>query len=175
MPWKLPVPGPQPATTAEEYASLCRWNATAAVAHGVQGVIILVLGAVLARGPVPMTTGFSSFGPGGFIPGLQQRGVYNPGGEVCVIFFISALVHAILATPRVAARYATEATKYRASQGRWAGYAVSYGWMFFLVGLVIGMSNILLGLAFMGLVTCQMCLQVHKDRATCAGLEFLNS
>ena len=145
----------------EDYAPLRRWNLAFGIIHLVEGIAILILGAILARGPVPMDTNFSSFSSAGFVPGLQGRGYFHPGGYICIIFLVSALAHFIqYFTFR---SWVNNTDKYRANRWRWFEYSISLGWMFYLVAMTIGMHEILLSLAFMGLVSCQMYLQLSMD------------
>jgi len=145
----------------ENYEPLRKWNLIFGVLHLIEGIVILILGAILARGAVPMNTAFSQFNNDGFVNALQGRGFYHPGGEICIIFLVSALAHFIqVATFR---SWVNNTDKYRANRWRWFEYSISVGWMFYIIAMTIGMHEILLSLAFMGLVWMQMYLQLCMD------------
>jgi uncharacterized membrane protein SirB2 len=149
------------ASLDEDYAPLRRWNLTFGVVHLLQGVVILVLGAILARGPVPMQTSFPGYSSAGFVPGLQGRGYFHPGAYISIIFLVSSLAHFIqYGTHR---SWVNNTDKYRANRWRWFEYSVSVGWMFFLVAMVMGLHDILGALLFMAAVSSQMYLQLSMD------------
>ena len=151
------------AAVEEDYEPLRRWNLIFGILHLVEAVAILILGAILARGPVPMNTAMSGFSSAGYVNELQSRGFFHPGGYICIIFFISALAHFIqYGTFR---SWVNNTDKYRANRWRWFEYSISWGWMFYLVAMAIGMHEILLSLSLMGLVSCQMYLQLSMDLA----------
>ena len=167
--WKLPGwlrrPAPAP-TSPAEFRQLQLWNAVLCAVHAVQGVAMLVVGVVVARGAVPMETAFSAFdaGTASFVPGLQPRGTFQPGSLLCIIFLVSACAHGVQAAgARRRGWWQRQESKHGASQLRWFEYAISYGLMFYLVAMVVGMHEILLSLCFAGLVSVQMLMQLAID------------
>lgn len=133
------VPG---AIETEDYTPLRRLHWILFALFLLQAIVILPLSAPLARGSIPMATAFSTFDPFRriYVNQIQDRGYYQPGPEICVWLFIDALVHLINAIffnklARVWDRTGVDYVRYLL-------WAISIGWMCFLIALVDGMHEI---------------------------------
>jgi len=137
----------------EDYSGLRVWNWSLMALFLVQAIVILILGAILARGSIPIDTNFSFFDPYRrvYVNELQGRGYYQPGGEICVFLFLDALFHLINGIGfnwwgRQVEKYGTDYT-------RWLFWSLSTAWLCVIVGLVTGIHEILLFLICVMIIT----------------------
>lgn len=134
--------------------SLKRLNLVAAVAHSIQGVVVLLL-SNLSYGNEPITAGYltkdtlASDGAGETILINATRHLFDLNLEylLAAMFFISALYHLLSATRW---RKAYEFSLKNGVNGlRWIEYGLSMGLLLLVVSLLVGISDIaLLLLAF---------------------------
>ena len=142
-----PQAGVAPPSTdlTPRFRSLRRYNVIAALAHAVQAVVVVVLSNDFA---LPVTATYLA-GPPGTPGGEQVEIVELPLGPAVAGFFaLSALFHAIVASPWGFGRY-TAGLAQGHNYVRWVEYSLSSTLMIILIAQITGITDVaaLLGLA----------------------------
>ena len=138
------TPAP-PADLTPRFRSLRRYNVIAAVAHAAQAIAVAVLSNDFA---LPVTATYLEGPPG--TPGGEQVQIFDLplGPAVAGFFALSALFHAIVASPWGFPRYTAGLAQSR-NYFRWVEYSLSSTLMIVLIAQVTGMTDAgaLLGIA----------------------------
>lgn len=136
---------PPSADLTPRFRSLRRYNVIAALAHAVQAVVVVVLSNDFA---LPVTATYLEGPPG--TPGGEQVQVFELplGPAVAGFFALSALFHAIVASPWGFGRY-TAGLAQGHNYFRWVEYSLSSTLMIVLIAQITGITDVaaLLGLA----------------------------
>ncbi len=122
------------------------YNAAMAVLHALQGVAILALANDFA---LPVTGSFLE-GPPGTDPGAPQTLFeIRIAWGVAAFLFISALAHALIASPGIFAWYARNLERNR-NFARWIEYSMSASIMIVLIAMITGISDVAALVALFG-------------------------
>lgn len=137
---------PQPSPDlASRFRALRRYNVIAAVAHAFQAAAVVALSNDFA---LPVTATYLLGPPG--TPGGEQVQIFDLplGPAVAGFFALSALFHAIVASPWFFARY-TAGLAQSHNYFRWVEYSLSSTLMIVLIAQITGMTDVgaLLGIA----------------------------
>ncbi|WP_250445646.1 heliorhodopsin HeR [Actinotalea sp. C106] len=136
---------PSPADLTPRLHALRRYNVIAALAHAVQAVVVVVLSNDFA---LPVTATYLAGPPG--TPGGEQVEILELplGPAVAGFFALSALFHAIVASPWGFGRYTAGLTQGH-NYFRWVEYSLSSTLMIVLIAQITGITDVaaLLGLA----------------------------
>ncbi len=137
------------------FASLNGWNKYLALAHAVQGLLLLILSASRSY---PVTTSFlgtdslqtQAQGHVVLATGSQHLFDINLAFLVALFLFASAIAHGLMAT-KLRKLYEKD-VKQDINKIRWAEYAFSSGIMIVAIGLVVGVQDSSTLLMMFGLV-----------------------
>jgi len=139
----------QPVVATNDRRSLRRLNATMAVVHAAQAALMLVLSNSRS---LPVTAVFGN-GP----PGQPTRAAeidhlfsYRLGWAVAAFEIISALAHAVVASPWGFPRYLDELEHHR-NRFRWTEYSFSASLMIVIIGGLTGVTDVVALLALFGI------------------------
>lgn len=137
------------------FTKLHTWNTWLAVAHAVQGVVILLLSATKL---FPLQTGYLTLNPlatetaGAPVLATASRQIFdiNLAYVVAAFFFMSAIAHAVVATI-YRKRYETDLQK-GVNRARWIEYAFSASTMIIAIGVLSGIVDVATLLSLFALV-----------------------
>jgi Heliorhodopsin len=155
-------------TGMDVYIRLRRTNVVLAVVHAAQAALMFVLSNDRS---LPVTGAFGN-GPPGQPLGpvvLEQLFTYRIGWAAAAFSALSALFHAVVATPWGFARYRRELQHGR-NRFRWVEYSLSSSLMIVLIAGIVGISDVAALIALFG-VNASMILfgwmmEIHNEPAT---------
>jgi hypothetical protein len=138
-----PIAATPGAVQASQARSLHRWNASLAVIHAVQAVLILALS--FAKSPMvtaPVVSSYLTFDTATQTLGPAQRALFDlPIGPAVALFFLcSALAHFVVAYP-ARARYERSLARGQ-NPARWIEYAFSSSIMIVVIAMLSGIQEI---------------------------------
>lgn len=150
---------------------LFKWNKWLALAHAVQGGLILLLSTTQT---LPVTTNFLSIDPlksaGGepvLVAATQEIGSLNLAYLVAAFFFISALAHALIATV-YRNRYEQNLER-GINKARWIEYSISASIMIVAVGMLVGIYDLSSLIMLFALTTVMnllgLAMEVYNQKA----------
>lgn len=124
------------------------WNLVAALAHLVQGVLMIALSTDVA---LPVTATFATGQPGEPVSPdrLEQLFTYRLGPAVAVFLLLSAVFHLLVASPWGWPRYRRELARGR-NRFRWVEYSLSASWMIVLIAGITGITDVAALIALFG-------------------------
>jgi hypothetical protein len=123
-----------------------RWfNAVMAALHAGQAVVLLLLSTDFA---LPVTAGFLQ-GPPGTDPVFEELFEVPLGPAVAAFLALSAVFHALVASPWGFPRYVRELRRSR-NRFRWVEYSLSASLMIVLIALVTGITDVAALIALFG-------------------------
>lgn len=127
---------------------LRRWNIAAAAFHAVQGAAMLALSNAVS---LPVSATFASSQPGQPMDAarLSTLFTYRLGPAVAGFSLISAMFHAVVASPWGLPRYLDELAA-RRNRFRWVEYSVSASLMIVLIAGITGISDVAALIALVG-------------------------
>ena len=134
-------------TTADQrYRRLRAYNVVMAVLHAVQGVAVLAL----ANGfSLPVTATFLTGPPGSGTGEPTTLFDLSVAGGVAAFLFVSAIAHAVIASPGVYSWYRRNLERQR-NYARWIEYAVSSSIMVVLIAMLPGITDVAALIAIFG-------------------------
>lgn len=155
------------------FASLRTWNKWLAVAHALQGVLILVLSTTKS---FPVTASFlgtdtlqtQAQGHVVLATGSQHLFDVNLAFLVAAFFFMSAIAHGLMASTGFHKTYERDLQR-GINKVRWIEYAFSASTMMVAIGLLVGVQDISTLLMLFGLTAvmnlCGLIMEVHNQDA----------
>ncbi len=143
-----PPGAPDRPSSGDTGRQLRRWNIVAAVFHAVQGGAMLALSKGVT---LPVSATFASGQPGQPVDGARLSTLfsYRLGPAVAAFSLLSAVFHALVASPWGFGRYRRELAAQR-NRFRWVEYSVSASLMIVLVAGITGISDIAALVALFG-------------------------
>ena len=121
-------------------SSLRRFNGVMAIVHLLQGVIMLLLSTDFS---LPISSAFLEFDPsvGQLVPVPDVLADLRLAPLVASFLFLSALAHALVASPRIYEWYAQNLTQ-GINYARWIEYAASASVMIVVIAMLVGIYDI---------------------------------
>lgn len=138
---------PTPATPVARIGRLRRYNALLAVLHAVSGVAVLVLANEFA---LPVTGTYLAGPPGTELSDPVQLFEIRTAWAVAAFLFLSALFHALVASPLFFDRY-RDGLLAGHNTFRWVEYSLSASLMIVLIAQLTGIADIAALLAIFGI------------------------
>lgn len=150
----------------KKYIHLRKWNMAMFVLHGIQAIIMYVVSSDFA---VPLTTAFLEFDPATqtLFPDLQEVASVAVGPLVASFLALSALAHLFVSLPSVYEWYVNNLKK-GINYARWVEYAVSSSVMMVVIGLLVGIYDVVTLMLMFGLNAMMILfgwmMELHNQR-----------